>query len=92
VNETAGRLTGASLSLLLLKDIDQLDRREEADTLLMVLYRLDAERRGNMSFAGARRDSDILPSIKAGTRRSTTRIIPGAVIESVSGGTMGFVA
>src|SRR5690606_26975736 len=39
--------------LFLLERIDQIDGSEEADLLVVMLHRLDAERRSDVGFAGA---------------------------------------
>ena len=49
VDETIGDLAGATLCLLLLERIDQLHGREEPDTLVVMLDRLNADRRCDMA-------------------------------------------
>ena len=64
MDQATSDLAGLSLDLFLFESIDELDGGEEADPLVMVLDRLDAERRGDVGFAGAgTSDQDDIVSI-----------------------------
>src|ERR1700721_4369042 len=52
--EPGGDLAGFALKLLLFESVDEFDGGEEADALAVVLDGLDADRRGEMRFAGSR--------------------------------------
>lgn len=54
VNEPIGDLSRLALRLLLLKRVDQFDRREEPHSLVVMLNGLNAERGGNVRLARAR--------------------------------------
>src|SRR3546814_8023541 len=54
VDKPIGDLPGLALGFFLFEGVDQLDRREEADPLSMMLDGLNAQCRGDMGLAGAR--------------------------------------
>ena len=53
MDESARDLPGFALSLLQFESVDEFHGGEEANPLLVVLDGLDAERRGDVSLAGA---------------------------------------
>src|ERR1700677_2274863 len=55
--------------------VDEFDGGEEPDALAVMLDGLDADRRGEVRFACARRDSDMAPGFWPWKRRSTTAFI-----------------
>ena len=63
MDQAPGDLAASALILLLLQGVDQVDRREEANALLVVFDGLHAERGGEMGLARARRTRGILPNI-----------------------------
>jgi hypothetical protein len=75
-------LAGLPLVLLLFEGVDEFDGGEEADALAVMLDRLDADRGGEMRFAGSRRGSDMAPGFWRARRRSTTRFIRSRVRQS----------
>src|SRR3546814_18929511 len=54
VDKPIGDLPGLALGFFLFEGVDQLDRREDADPLSMMLDGLNAQCRGDMGLAGAR--------------------------------------
>ena len=82
VGEPPRNLAGLPLVLLLFEGVDEFDGGEEADALAVMLDRLDADRGGEMRFAGARRGSDMAPGFWRARRRSTTRFIRSRVRQS----------
>ena len=54
VRQPISHLPLLAVRLLLLQDIDQLDHREEAHAPMMALNGFDSQRRGEVSFPGAR--------------------------------------
>src|SRR3546814_19927843 len=53
VDKPIGDLLGLALGFFLFEGVDQLDRRDEADPLSMMLDGLNAQCRGDMGLAGA---------------------------------------
>src|ERR1700734_3646770 len=54
VGEPGGDLAGFALKLLLFESVDEFDGGEEPNALAVMLDGLDADRRGEMRFAGSR--------------------------------------
>jgi hypothetical protein len=75
-------LAGFALKLLLFESVDKFDGGEEPDPLAVMLDGLDADRRAEMRFACAGRDSDMAPGFWRAKRRSTTRSIRSRVRRS----------
>ena len=75
VGEPRRDLSRLSLKLFLFEGVDELDGGEEPDALAVVLDGLDADRRGEMRLARARRDGDMAPGFWRAKRRSTTPFI-----------------
>ena len=75
VGEPRRDLAGFALKLLLFESVDEFDGGEEADALAVMLDGLDAERRREMGFPRAGRDSDMAPGFWRAKRRSTTPFI-----------------
>jgi hypothetical protein len=82
VGEPGGDLAWFALKLLLFESVDEFNGGEEADALAVMLDRLDADRGGEMRFAGSRRGSDMAPGFWRARRRSTTRFIRSRVRQS----------
>jgi hypothetical protein len=82
VGEPGGDLAWFALKLLLFESVDEFNGGEEADALAVMLDRLDADRGGEMRFAGSRRGSDMAPGFWRARRRSTTRFIRSRVRRS----------
>ena len=75
MGEPRRELAGFALKLLLFESVDEFDGGEEADALAVMLDGLDADRRGEMRFPRAGRDSDMAPGFWRAKRRSTTPFI-----------------
>jgi hypothetical protein len=63
------------LALFLFEGVDEFDGGEAPDTLAVMFDGLDADRRGEVRLARARRDSDMAPGFWRVKRQSTTRFI-----------------
>ena len=72
IGEPSCDLPGLSLKLFLFEGVDELDGREEPDTLAVMFDGLDADGRGEMRLARAGRGSDMAPGFWRAKRRSTT--------------------
>ena len=75
VSEPGCDLARFALKLLLFESVDEFDRGEEPNALAVMLDGLDADRRGEMRFPRAGRDSDMAPGFWRAKRRSTTPFI-----------------
>ena len=75
IGEPPCDLAGFPLALLLFESVDEFDGGEEPDALAVMFDGLDADRRGEVRLARARRDSDMAPGFWRVKRQSTTRFI-----------------
>jgi len=82
VGEPGCDLASFSLALLLFESVDEFDGGEEPYALAVMLDGLDADRRGEVRFARAGRDSDMAPGFWRARRLSTTRFIRSRVRRS----------
>jgi hypothetical protein len=75
VGKPPRNLAGLPLALFLFEGVDEFDGGEAPDTLAVMFDGLDADRRGEVRLARARRDSDMAPGFWRVKRQSTTRFI-----------------
>jgi hypothetical protein len=73
IGEPPRNLAGLPLVLFLFEGVDEFDGGEEPDALAVMLDGLDTDRRGEMRFPRAGRDSDTAPGVWRVRRRSPTR-------------------